>query len=69
MLEGLSNIDINSFINKLIDVFFEILKIPIKFWINLPWYVRGTIYLLILLFAIFMAFVTIRYRKAYKLRY
>lgn len=63
MFKGL---DFNKFVDYLMDMAFKVLRIPFDFWNNLAWYIKIPIYAIILLFSIFLAYVTWKYREAWR---
>lgn len=69
MLEGLNKLDLNAFINKAIEYFFVVVKLPITFWMHLPAWFRWSVYVLVFLFAVFMLWAIIKTKNAYKYRY
>jgi len=60
------SLDINKFINYMIDGFFNIAKYPFGIWNSLPAWVRLTTYAIILIIAIFLGYITWKYREAWR---
>ena len=62
----IGNISIDKIFDYVMDIFFQIVKYPFNIWNNLPDYVRYGVFGIIFLFAIFIAYITWKYRDAWR---
>lgn len=60
------NLDFQKFMDYLKDTFWTIVKYPFELWNALPDWLHWLIFGFILAFALFLAYVTIRYRDAWR---
>lgn len=61
--------DFQVILDKAFEIGYIILKLPFKYWNMLPQYVRNIIYGIILLLAIFVAWMTWKLRNEWRNRY
>jgi membrane protein YdbS with pleckstrin-like domain len=62
------NIDFESWVKIILGFLFKIAKIPFTYWNGLPPWIRWIVYVLILLFAIFMGWVTWKFKDEWRYR-
>lgn len=61
-----SNLDINKFMDYAMDLGFKVVKTPFQWWNNLPAFVRYIFIGIIVALAVFLCYITFKYRQAWR---